>query len=342
MKKETKHIFIVGNSRSGTTMLSNIFNNYSKTLVFKELHFYNRLTKSISRTEILSESLAVKIYSKLIASNILEPWNSHKSKQFEITARKHIKLQQNYMKGDVFRLFLENELKKNNRDITVEQTPKNAYHIIDINYDFKDFKLVHIYRDPRATLISQKNKWRRYKIGGKANIFEIIRLYFNYNPIIISYIYKKTIEQVNKDKLKIDKKNFIEIKYENVLKDPECTIKNLFNDLNMTYSNKLINIGHSSSSFVSKKTERKGIDSTRSENWRQRINSAELFICQIINKKHLDSLCYEKIKVFPNLVSLIGYFIILPIQAIIIGCLNYRLLKSNIISVLKSRNKKNS
>ena len=37
------YVFIVGNSRSGTTMMSRVFGNHSETHAFNELHFFGNL-----------------------------------------------------------------------------------------------------------------------------------------------------------------------------------------------------------------------------------------------------------------------------------------------------------
>ena len=42
MNKQKK-IFIVGSSRSGTTMISRILNNNKSVFSFKELHFFSQL-----------------------------------------------------------------------------------------------------------------------------------------------------------------------------------------------------------------------------------------------------------------------------------------------------------
>ena len=58
----SKQIFIVGNSRSGTTMLGRILNNHSEVFTFKELHFFYTLW---SGKEILSYSESINLLAKL-------------------------------------------------------------------------------------------------------------------------------------------------------------------------------------------------------------------------------------------------------------------------------------
>ncbi|MGY8989337.1 MAG: sulfotransferase, partial [Flavobacteriales bacterium] len=42
----TKKIFVVGNSRSGTTMMGRIIGKHSSVFTFKELHFFGQLWSS--------------------------------------------------------------------------------------------------------------------------------------------------------------------------------------------------------------------------------------------------------------------------------------------------------
>ena len=39
----TKQIFVVGSSRSGTTMMGRILGNHSDVFTFKELHFFGTI-----------------------------------------------------------------------------------------------------------------------------------------------------------------------------------------------------------------------------------------------------------------------------------------------------------
>ena len=44
MKTESiSYVFIVGNSRSGTTMMSRVFGNHPEIHAFNELHFFGNL-----------------------------------------------------------------------------------------------------------------------------------------------------------------------------------------------------------------------------------------------------------------------------------------------------------
>src|SRR4026208_2132895 len=59
-------IFIVGNSRSGTTMMGRILNNHEKVHTFPELHFFEQLWSSNEKKKILSNEEALKLAALLL------------------------------------------------------------------------------------------------------------------------------------------------------------------------------------------------------------------------------------------------------------------------------------
>lgn len=60
-----KQIFIVGSSRSGTTMMGRILSNNNKVFTFKELHFFGKLWSN-KADQKLSKKSQVEMMSKLL------------------------------------------------------------------------------------------------------------------------------------------------------------------------------------------------------------------------------------------------------------------------------------
>jgi hypothetical protein len=58
---QDKIIFIVGNSRSGTTMMLRIFNNHPKLMVLNELHFFEQLWAPEDKGKAISKEQAVEL-----------------------------------------------------------------------------------------------------------------------------------------------------------------------------------------------------------------------------------------------------------------------------------------
>ena len=62
MKTESiSYVFIVGNSRSGTTMMSRVFGNHPKIHAFNELHFFGNLEgRQLKYADLAKELLDIE------------------------------------------------------------------------------------------------------------------------------------------------------------------------------------------------------------------------------------------------------------------------------------------
>ena len=61
-----KIIFIVGNSRSGTTMMLRILNNHQQLMVLNELHFFEQLWSPQDKDKLIAADEAKLIAAKLV------------------------------------------------------------------------------------------------------------------------------------------------------------------------------------------------------------------------------------------------------------------------------------
>ncbi len=91
------------------------------------------------------------------------------------------------------------------------------------------------------------------------------------------------------------------------------------------------------SSLILDRPEEKGIDRKRASNWRNGgLNSAEIFICQMIVADSMKKLGYRPVKSFPNPFALIFYLFTFPIKLFLIFLLDEKDIK-NIKEVVKRR-----
>ena len=61
-----KIIFIVGNSRSGTTMMRRVLGNHSNIYMLEELHFFEQLWSTSDKHTVISQEEAQTLASKLL------------------------------------------------------------------------------------------------------------------------------------------------------------------------------------------------------------------------------------------------------------------------------------
>jgi hypothetical protein len=61
-------IFIVGNSRSGTTMTGRILGNHPDIFTFGELHFFEQLWSPKDKGTVLSDAEAIGLIARLLCT----------------------------------------------------------------------------------------------------------------------------------------------------------------------------------------------------------------------------------------------------------------------------------
>ena len=182
-----KQIFIVGSSRSGTTMMGRILGNHSDVFTFKELHFFGTMWTNASDQD-LNRKKQIELLSRLFC--IQENISTFNHKAITLLANKNIC---NPVK--IYELFLSVTSEENNSTISCEQTPKNIYYLNEILTFFPQAKVINMVRDQRDVLLSQKNKWKRRFLGAsKIPLSEALRSYINYHPVLTSKVWSSSLE----------------------------------------------------------------------------------------------------------------------------------------------------
>ncbi len=177
--------FVVGNSRSGTTMMGRILGQHSEVFMFHELHFFEQLWDPSGGEVLYNRDKALQIVAILLSiqrEGYMAPRNIQK---YSPEARDILNLMpDDQLTPDaVFREFLVYEAAQAGARIPCEQTPRNLFFSDDIFTMYPDARIVEMVRDPRDVLLSQKHRWKRRFLGnGKHTILATLRAWANYHP----------------------------------------------------------------------------------------------------------------------------------------------------------------
>ena len=130
----SQFIFIVGSSRSGTTMMGRVLSNNRNIFTFKELHFFNILSKSNFYNKLsVHESTVLLAKLLCVQDNSIFEVNSYKNYIYLASDILPNKL---FSSFGIFNFFINYILKKNNKTIACLQTPNNIHFTYDINKYF--------------------------------------------------------------------------------------------------------------------------------------------------------------------------------------------------------------
>lgn len=275
-----KGVFVVGNSRSGTTLMSRVLGRHSDIYQLNELHFYEELYEPQINSPRLSESERNNLFNTLMARD-LYGYLEYKLKG-PLLSHIEFPLPANTDKAiDVFQHMLSTRTRTAEKKHFCEQTPRNAFYIEDILTSFPDSHIVFMLRDPRAVLLSQKLKWKRRYLGASnIPLRESIRSWANFHPYLIS----KMWNSLAKIALQYENHpNVTLVKFEEFTQNPQATIVNLCGKLNIQFEENMLQVEVKGSSTIADQDKKGVVAKSSTENSFQGITAAEKFICERIN-----------------------------------------------------------
>ena len=334
-KEENKIIFIVGNSRSGTTMLSRILNNNSKIHSFQEIHFFEKMFKTEDLNKNITYKKALKILNQLIAIQSQGFYKQDKISNYNDISDSilnRIDEKNNLTPLLIYSNFLFYWTSKNNKTIPCEQTPKNLYYLEEIKNHFPQSRIINMVRDPRSVLLSQKNKWKRKFLGEpQMPIYESLRAWSLYHPITISRLWLSATSYGEKDK------NNLTVRFEDLILSPKNTAIRISNFCGIDFSDNMLMVPKVGSSISQDKLNSLGVDKRKINTWENNnISKTELYLLQKIVKKRMKNYNYKIKNIRPNYFHLLYLYLIFPLKISFALILNLGRMK-NIVGTLKRR-----
>jgi omega-hydroxy-beta-dihydromenaquinone-9 sulfotransferase len=127
-------IFVVGNSRSGTTIMSFILGNHPQIFTFHELHFFEELCHPRETKNLLSSDAARLLVARLLSIQRDNYIGQGEADHFFPEAEKFITDQSEtaHTAPGIFLKFLYYIAHKNNKCRPCEQTPRNVFYAEEI------------------------------------------------------------------------------------------------------------------------------------------------------------------------------------------------------------------
>lgn len=328
MEAKNKAIFIVGNSRSGTTMMLRILNNHSQVYGLNELHFFEQLWSSADKNKAISKTEAITLAAKLLfvqRDGYIGTTDAKKYKEEATTLVNEMYTDQ-YFGHEVYTQMIFRETRLQNKLYPCEKTPQNVFYLKEILDIYPNGRIINMIRDPRAVMLSQKRKWRRRKMGASfITKREVIRLRVNYHPITISKLWNaaiKAAEPFEKDD------RVMNVHFEDIMEAPVKTIQSICKHLEINYEEGMLDIPQASSSNEADSDE-KGINKKRAGNWKKGgLNDTEVFWNQKISGNLLKQYNYALEPVHSNIFAKAMYAISFPVKLFFALLLNLNRMKS--------------
>ncbi len=314
MQIQRPHFFIVGNSRSGTTMMLRILNNHPKIFVLNELHFFEQLWSTSDKEKILTEEEAFTLACKLFYIQKEGYTGKMDERMYRNEARVFVSNLKGYQLYPhfVYAEFMNMITHQEGKSIPCEKTPQNVFYIREILGLFPQARIINMVRDPRAILLSQKKKWLRRKMGATfITKKEALRLRINYHPFTLSKLWNAAIQAAEKFS---SHPQVLTVRFEDILNNPVKSMQEICSHLGEDYYEDMLNIPLASSSNEADSNQ-KGIKKERASNWENGdLSPEEIAICEKTSGHFFKDFGYKLIQPNASKIKILGWYLLFPVK----------------------------
>lgn len=228
-------VFIMGFSRTGSTLLQQILNKYTEVEILPELHLlWPRRLHADFKTIVRHQ-----IGNRITEKNIDHLIDLMFSKKLKGVFWKHIDkhnierqlLKQKIMDSErsiknIFDVLMEIKLLASHKKTAGAKFPVHYSYIDHLLKWYPNCKIIHTVRDPRAIFVSQY--YKHLRTAGRITRFFTGIIQFIHVNVSLHGITKFH------DKMK-DLQNYYIIRYEDLVTDPEKTLNDLAHFLNIQF-----------------------------------------------------------------------------------------------------------
>jgi hypothetical protein len=285
-------VFIMGFSRTGSTLLQQILNKYSEVVILPELHLlwprrlHADFTTTVRRqvgnriTEKNIDHLIDLMFSKTLRGVFWKHIDKHNIdrqllKQKIMDSERSIK--------NIFDVLLEIKLLAPQKKIAGAKFPVHYSYINRLLKWYPNCKIIHTVRDPRAIFASQYYKHLR-RAGRITKFFTGIIQFIHVNVSL------RGIRKFH-DKMK-GLQNYYIIRYEDLVTDPEKTLNDLAHFLNIQFKENMANPEVFQNTSLEERKIGKGIYNTSIHAWKEKLPKSINSLLLRINKKFMHSFGY--------------------------------------------------
>ena len=188
--------------------------------------------------------------------------------------------------------FIDHETKWNHKTIGCDQTPRNLYYLSELLELLPEARFVVMVRDPRDVLLSQKNRYKRRRLGAKGTpLWNALRTWAGYHPINISLLWRSGIAAG--DRFKDDPRVCV-VRFEDLLNDPMPQLKRICEVSGLTFNTDMLSVPRVGSSHQQDRPTERGLDPNAAGRWRTGgLTHTELAVCQKLTGEHMARYGYE-------------------------------------------------
>lgn len=274
------HIFfILGTSRSGSTLLQSMLNMHSKLTIPPETHFFHSY-------QYLKDHFKPAELPRLI-----DFWHDKKTRIRDLQIPKELVHSTAKKLGletpvQLFDLYLTLYRLMRKKEVAGEKTPKHIRYVDDILALYPKAKIISLFRDPRATANSEINA----QFGSPSVVVSTQR-------------WSEYVEIHYRLERQLPKSRYIMIQYRDLIATPAETLQQITDHLGWEYEAQMLNYyqrdkaetGYSSMESDWKNETFEPLKRNKNEKWKQQLSFIQIALVEKIAEPWLKKMGYSRL-----------------------------------------------
>jgi omega-hydroxy-beta-dihydromenaquinone-9 sulfotransferase len=280
---QRKLIFITGASRSGTTLLSFVLRNHHEVFGLKELQYFGQTWDPRDRGRRFSRSQSIAAAAAIFACQEQGILAARIAPEHRRTAGALVDSlgEESADPAVLFAAAVHQLASAAGKQIPCEQTPRYIFYARALLDIYPAAQIVHMVRDPRAVMASQKMRWQRRRLaadGVRVPRYQSLRVWVNYHPYTVARLWS----QATGAALALAQHPRVTlVKFEDLLQQPEATVRQLCGRLGLSYEASMLDVGQINSSHQSSAGgARRGLQTAAIDTWRKILSRTETAIAE--------------------------------------------------------------
>lgn len=289
---QDRMIFVTGASRSGTTLLSFVLRSHSRVLGLPELQYFGdfvdprrRETHPVGERQLLQAATA--LYERHERGVRMAALQSCDADEIQLVARLRARALVDGLtdeRRDPYGVFADATgrlARAAGKAIPCEQTPRNIFYAEALLDIYPQARFVHMMRDPRAVMASQKKRWKRRRLlANRAALppSDALRSWVNYHPYTMGSLWAKANAEAYRLR---SHPRFRIIRFEDLLAQPEATVREVCEHLDLAYEPAMLDVPQINSSHASSASgARRGFNPEAIDAWKKTLGAGEIAVTE--------------------------------------------------------------
>jgi hypothetical protein len=271
--------FIVGTSRSGSTLLQSMLNTHSQVVIPPETHFFHSYSHL---NEVYHEDSRYQFRERL-----LDFWYDQKTRIRDLGLEKN-RVQtaadslDTYTPVELFLLHLTLYRQERKKEIIGEKTPRHILHVPQILKEFPDAKIISLFRDPRAAAYSE------------------IKAHFGSPSVIVtSRRWQKYVAMHQQLENELSSDQYMMLQYRDLVESPKEVLQRITDLIDVSFEEQMLNYyNREEKGFAEGEKEWKSetfepLKKNKNEEWKTGLSTAQVALVEKWAGSYLKELGYD-------------------------------------------------